>query len=201
MMGRKLTKISAALCLISASSPTFAQLNCLNLMSWKWWSNTAFEEDNTSGPGAHPETYSYAFLSAIPTFLDTVLDAGIGPNGEGKVTLISGDYGGLTAAAYVRPRSGLLHCTFVSAGYAYDANICNHTTYKADSATIMMNNSILGNRSQTLRTVAYGHEIGHMFGLDHVANYCNSFMQSPIDDFEATFDLTTFEKNWINSNY
>ncbi|MDP1932918.1 MAG: hypothetical protein Q8L60_15815, partial [Gammaproteobacteria bacterium] len=144
---------AAAISAILASTSNQA-LACLSPHSWTWWNNTAYDEDLTSGPGVHPITYTYALTSAYPIYLATALDAGIGPNGEGKVTISNFYYGALFAEGWTRTWSGGLECTQMIAGDSFDAYNCNDSTYRANRAHIYMNDYAMAGTNQTLRTLA-----------------------------------------------
>ncbi len=200
-MEKILGKLAALICCTSISSASFAQCSAPT-MSWRWWSNLADAVDYTLGPGIGLNTYSQAFADAIPTYIATDLDPGLGPNGEGLVEISNGYYGNTVTAGYVRVYSGSLECTYFNGSVSDDADSCTGST-KADNAKIIFNDTWTASLPQNTLRIAYAHEIGHIFGLAHQTlgySGCNSFMRHPVNGSEP-YDLRSWEVNWINSTY
>ena len=180
--------------------PSYSLAQCVATLNWRWWSNTAYAEDNTLGPKPYPETYSYAISKGAETYInDTVIEDAIGPNGEGKVSLFNGNWWWMSPG-WVRTWSGSIECTEYTGTGTQDNGICNGTTLKADSGNIVFNDYHLASANQSIRQLTASHEIGHIFGFDHPPTACTTFMKIPVS-LGAPFDLQWFEVNWINSTY
>lgn len=187
---------SLALCLPGV---TVAQ-SCITPFTWKWWSNTAYERDLANGPGLHPRTYDFAMTQSVGTYLNTDLDGGIGPNGEGEITTINAFMPGISLA-YVRTWSGAIECTAWNGVGTVDAYICNGSTLKADSAQITYNDFVLGGSSNSILHRVVLHELGHVFGFAHVASFCPSFMKGTAINISFPTTLNAAEVAWINLHY
>lgn len=157
---------------------TLAQ-SCLSMpFSWLWWGNLASDNDLTLGPGNPPVTYSYAITNGAPTILNTDINLGLGPNGEGEITFYNSIYGSSVAYAFVRVYSGTIECTEFTGVVTEDAEICNDSSLKADSAWVVLNDSKLASLTLPALTRVMIHEVGHVLGLSHAPGSCSSVMRS-----------------------
>ena len=197
---RWLTSVFALLAFIN---PTISFAQCsVNPLSWLWWSNLGDAEDLTSGPGSYPQTYTYWIQSVATTYLNTDLDAGLGPNGEGEVTFFNTAMGQNGPFGSTEAWSTSETCHVWIGGRTYDSGNCNTTTQRPIKGQIRLNDSILANPSY----IALGapmttiqHETGHIFGMGH-NDSCTSFMKT---SFVAGLpsSLQFWEVIWINANY
>lgn len=115
---------SLAAYMACASSISMAQCG-VPTMSWKWYSNTAYMVDLSSGPLPAPENYTTAFQSIIPTFLATDLDEDLARvPGVGEVRLYNQAFGYLAVKAFVRAWYDSLECTDWTGLQSNDDNGC-----------------------------------------------------------------------------
>ncbi len=192
--------LCTALILLVSPSMAISQCNSVDPHSWLWWGNLATPTGSPSGWSTHPETYANIIATKLGTYVDTDLDVGLGPNGEGEVRFINGNYGIGAPDAWVRVWSSSLECTSVSGNnFWYDNTYC--TGQLADRARITFNDYQMANQSFGLNTLIVLHEVGHVFGMQHLPSACVNTFMIPAPFVGQSEQLDSFEVNWINSNY
>lgn len=193
-------KLLLATFVLSFPSIVIAQCSSVIPHSWRWWSNLAQPTGSPTGWGTHPETYANIIANKLGTYVDTDLDVGLGPFGEGEVRFINGNYGFGAPDAWARVWSYGLECTSVSGNNLwYDNTYC--TGLLADRGRVTFNDYEMGSQSLGLNTLIALHEVGHIFGMQHQPSVCvNSFMVTSVFVGQSE-SLASFEINWINSNY
>lgn len=201
-MNQQLVRIVSG-CLIALLPALGMAQTCTSVptFTWRWWSNLAYPDDGTSGWGTDPETYSYIIDNKLGTFVDTDLDIGSGSGGEGKVRFISADFGTGAPMGWARVWSYSFACTSVTGNNLwYDNTQCYPGSRPATLAWVTLNNDRMDSFSLAHNTQVVLHEVGHVFGLKHLPNYCSNFMA---EDPNATNPetLNSQQISWINSTY
>lgn len=209
MRSLKLKTLAASSIFLIASSATIAQTCNVVPFTWRWWSNLADADDQTSGPlgtgPSSPGTYSYWINFSAPVYTDTDIDLGLGPQGQGEVVFINENWGFVSEIAYSRTWSGGVPCQVMTGPYnPSNANsLCGATSVTATRGRIVYNdywlsrpNWVAGNMLQLVTL----HEVGHNFAMNHVPQHCTSFMRGQIP-FNSENELQDWEVTWINSNY
>ncbi len=204
---RYLRNCTFALCLLSMSSQLVSQSSplesCLpRAHTWRWWSNLAYPNDDTTGWGRHPETYSYIIDNQLNTFVDTDLDIGRGPRGEGELRFINlSNLGSRAPYAWARVWSYNKECSSVRGNnHWFDNGGCVQPDYPATRALITFNHDRTATNSIGFNIIIALHEVGHVFGLAHLPSHCPSFMAAGAGVGKPT-ELTPFEVAWINARY
>lgn len=193
-----------AVCALPATD-SFAQACVVDPVSWRWWSNTAYDNDTTTGPSAPPVTYTNWISQAASEYVtNSDMNVGVGPNGEGSITVINGNYGPAGGLfGWVNAFSGIHDCVAWSGTQYIDSGICNGTNRKADTGVIWLNDYFLTSPSRIagnapLATIL--HEVGHLFGMYHSLTGCSSFMNQAWD-FGTPTQLQWWESLWLNAHY
>jgi hypothetical protein len=185
-----------------------------------WWGKKAYFDpsamhDNcmawdpgtmSCGPSWY-ENYS-AFLPAVATeYTSTNIDAGAGPNGEGKIALENNAYAMSTDHAAAQPFYGTTPCASLLGTQMTVNGNCNKTNKRPDSAIIYFNDYYLDDQYDSSALYRHDnigyqlvlHEVGHVIGMAH-NNSTATFMNYP--GTASTVDyLQLIEKIWINSVY
>ncbi len=202
-MNRNITKLVVLLLTLLMPSVLMAQ-SCTTVLThtWRWWSNLAQGDDTTSGWGAYPATYSYIIDNKSATYINTDLDIGLGPNGEGYVKFLNADFGMGAPDAWARVWSGSHECTSVSGNNRWaDNGTCYPGIFPADKGRITFNDYEMGSQSLGLNSLIVLHETGHIFGMKHMPQVCSNTFMVPDPYVGQSESLDTYEVNWLNSTY
>lgn len=162
---------------------------CVEDLGFRWWSNLGYYTN-----ALFDQTLSGLLQSVGDEYtLNTDLAAGSGPNGEGEIRWVDGNYGATPWSAVTIPYWGSTACADWNGMITGN---CNTTTKKANRASIYFNLSLLS-------VFAYGHtmphEMGHVVGLAHNNTLSTAIMYPSITS--TATHLLSCEIEGINAWY
>ena len=127
-----------------------------------------------------PAQYSSIITSGTNNFTAvSVISLNQGPNNAGTIYFEDGYYGSvgdnLASALPYWDDQLCVDINYVTNETTVNGN-CNETTRRPEAGSIVFNNSLMLDPStpQYLTQKLVQHEVGHMFGLNHNPNSCNS---------------------------
>jgi len=202
-MNTRLNTIIASALLLLTPVLTHAQ-SCSAKAVGFLWGKSYFSPVDLTLPtqyGSIIDTGSYYFTTV------SVISINQGPNGAGTIYFEDGMYGAvnnaLAAAIPYWDDQLCVDLNLITNETIVNGN-CNETDKRPEAGSIVFNNTLMldPDKPEHLTHKLVQHEIGHMFGFDHVPDSCSgvTFMT---EHFFPTWPaiLSASERNWLANKY